>query len=171
MSTALFRAEHVSADDTGDDFQSVNASGYASEAFEAAQRIQSHGFSSNPPAGSHGIGLRLRGESDLAVMLGMVDPTSRGQYGKNLNPGDSVLYNADGSVWKMVGKSPNFVCPGTCTLTAQSFVFKCGSVTYTLDGNGLQQQGGFQKHNDHDVGATHLHTGVIQGGGLTGEPQ
>ncbi|WP_158810237.1 phage baseplate assembly protein [Beijerinckia sp. L45] len=168
--TSLFRIEHISADDTGD-IQTVTAYGHASEQLEGIIRVQPHGFSSNPPVGSHGMGLRLRGESDLAVALGLEDPTSRTSYAKGQNPGDCVLYNADGSVWKMVGKSPSFSCLQTCTLTATSFVFKCGGTTFTLSADGFVQTGGAQKHNDHDVGATHQHTDVTPGSSTSGPPQ
>ena len=167
MMTSLFRAEHIAADDTGD-IQTASAYGHASERLDAILRIQSHGFSSNPPVGSHGIGLRLRGESDLAVLLGLEHQDTRP---RNLGVGDSALYNADGSIWRMVGKNPTFDALGDVVLTAKSFTFKCGGVTMKLSGDGLALTGGSVTHNRHDIGATHQHTNTQPGGGLSGVPQ
>ena len=112
--------------------------------------------------------MRLRGESDLAVILGFEDPNTRQ---KKIGSGNAALYNADGSVWKMVGKSPSFSCGETCSLTAKTFVFTCGGVTMTLSGDGLAITGGRVTHNDHDIGATHMHTKTQPGAGLSGVPQ
>ncbi len=94
MTTALFRIEHVRTDDSGE-FQTVDALGYAGETLEAIHRVQHHGFASSAPLSSHGIGLRLRGASDLAVALGLEDPASRQ---KNLPVGAAVLYDSKGNV-------------------------------------------------------------------------
>lgn len=102
------------------------------------------------------------------LFLGFQDSTTRPQ---KIGAGNSALYNADGSIWKMVGKNPTFACAETCTLTAKSFVFKCGGVTWTLDGGGLRQTGGKVTHNGHDIGDTHQHKNTQPGAGLSGVPQ
>ena len=167
--TSLFRAEHISADDSGD-IQTVDAYGHASEQFQQVLRIQPHGFSSNPPAGSHGIGLRLRGESDVAVILGFEHPDKRP---KNLPEGESAFYNdASKVLLQTSGDDLNLTMPGTWTLKAKSFVFDVGGgVTLTLDSAGFHFAGGKVDHNGHDIGATHQHKDTQPGSGLSGVPQ
>ncbi len=165
--TSLFRAEVVSVDDTGD-IQTVTALGHAGEQIEGALHIQPHGFSTNPPVGSHGVGLRIRGESDLAVFLGFQDPTSRP---KKLPTGERAFYNAGSVLLQTSGDDLNLSQKGTFTLSIKSLVLKCGEVTVTIDGNGLAVTGGKVTHNGHDIGATHQHTQTQPGAGLSGEPQ
>ncbi len=165
--TSLFRAEVVSVDDTGD-IQTVNAMGHAGETFEGALHIQPHGFSTNPPVGSHGVGLRMRGESDLAVFLGFQDPTSRP---KKLPSGERAFYNNGSVMLQTAGDDLNLNQKGTFTLAIKSLVLKCGGVTVTIDGNGLAVTGGKVTHNNHDIGQTHQHTETQPGGGLSGVPQ
>lgn len=99
MSTALFRMEHIQADDTGP-IQTVHAYGHANERLEDIIRVQPHGFTSNPPVGSHGIGLALRGVRILAVALGMehVDKRLR-----KLDPGNTAVYDAGGNSSQYLG--------------------------------------------------------------------
>lgn len=166
--TSLFRAEHISADDSGD-IQTVNAYGHASEQFQEVLRIQPHGFSSNPPAGSHGIGLRLRGESDVAVILGFEHQDKRP---KNLPEGESAFYNdASKVLLQTSGDDLNLTMPGILTGTLKSLVVKTGDVTFTIDGNGVAITGGKVTHNGHDIGATHQHKDTQPGAGLSGVPQ
>ena len=166
-STSLFRAEVLSVDDTGD-IQTVNVLGHANEQLEGVLHLQPHGFSTNPPVGSHGIGLRLRGESDLAVMLAFQDPKSRP---KKLPSGERAFYNAGSVMLQTSVDDLNLSQKGTFTLTIKSLVLKCGGVTVTIDGNGLAVTGGKVTHNDHDIGATHQHTNTQPGNGLSGVPQ
>lgn len=90
----MFRSELQSLDDTGD-LQLAQLLGYAGEQLADVHRVQPFGFASNPPAGSHGIGLALRGTRDLAVTLGLEYPPVRQ---KNLAQGASVLYDQWGNV-------------------------------------------------------------------------
>jgi phage gp45-like len=95
---ALFRAELQQLDDTGP-LQLAKLLGYAGEQLTQVHRVQPFGLSSNPPAGAHGIGLRLRGSSDLAAVLGLELPSFRPL---NTEGGGTVVYDANGSVVSLV---------------------------------------------------------------------
>ena len=148
----------------------MNAYGHASEQFQDAIRPQTHGFYSNPPAGSHGVGLRMRGESDVAVFLGFEHQDYRVQ---NLPEGEAAFSNHRSKVvLQTSGDDLNHSQPGTYTLKAKSFVFDVGGgVTLTMDSAGFHFAGGKVDHNGHDIGATHQHKDTQPGGGLSGVPQ
>lgn len=95
-----FRAELGTLDDTGD-MQTVKATGYAGEEMSGVMRLQSHGFASNPPAGSHGIVMPLRGERILGAVLGLEHQDIRQ---KNLPTGTAVLYDASGNCIRAYGQ-------------------------------------------------------------------
>ena len=152
----VFRFQLGATDDKGD-LQTVSGRGHAGEELEGVHRVQHFGFHSNAPLGSHGIGLAPRGNRDLAVMLGIEHAGSRQ---RNTPVGSTAIYDANGGILSIVNKAFRVV-GDSCTL-----VF--GGSTFTFNGDGFAQTGGAQKHNDHDVGATHKHTGVMTGGGNTG---
>lgn len=45
-----------------------------------------------------------------------------------------------------------------------------GGTTFVFSGGGFVQNGGQQTHDGKNVGATHVHKGVVPGGGMSGEP-
>lgn len=90
------RGRIKSVDDSGDS-QSVTVDGFAGETFTKVLRAQPHGYSSNPPEGSVGYFLRL-GSSDRLVALGY---ETRGRP-RDLPSGVPALYNADGTIWKLL---------------------------------------------------------------------
>ncbi len=91
---AIRRGEIVETVDDGE-HQVATARGYADEVFRRAHRAQAFGFSSRPPAGSHGIALLGNGRPDQSVLIGFEHPTHRP---RSLGDGESVLYNAHGDV-------------------------------------------------------------------------
>ena len=95
-----FRTELGTLDDTGD-IQSVQVTGYAGEEMDKVMRVQPHGFASNPPAGSHGITIPLRGERILGAVLGL---EHQGARQKNLPTGTAVLYDDQGNCIRAYGK-------------------------------------------------------------------
>lgn len=97
--TSLFRLEHLRTDDSGD-IQRVDILGHANEQMDAAIRPQPHGFTSNPPKGSNGIGLRARGMSELPIILGLEHHEKRP---RKLKPGQSVVYDDKGNVSRYLG--------------------------------------------------------------------
>lgn len=90
------RGRIVSVDDSGEG-QRIKVKGFAGEEFSEVLRAQSHGVSSNPPPGAVGNFLRL-GSSDRLVALGFETPGRP----RDLPIGSTVLYNADGTVWKLL---------------------------------------------------------------------
>ena len=94
-----FRAELAAPLDDSGDLQLARVLGYAGQDLTGVHRIQPFGFSSNPPVGSHGIGLPLFGLPDLAVALGLEAPGFRP---RGLELGGTVLYDQNGSVVSLV---------------------------------------------------------------------
>lgn len=95
-SSTVTRGTIVSVDDSGP-WQKTTVRGFAGEEFSEVLRAQSHGFASNPPVGAVGIFLR-HGSSDRLTALGF---ETEGRA-KNLQPGVPALYNADGTIWKLL---------------------------------------------------------------------
>lgn len=119
--------------------------------------VQPFGLSAPPPAGAHLIGMNLGHSAEKLVAFG-------GEHGahkpKGVGGGNVALYNADGTIMKMIGKNAEFV--------GGSFTFKCGGVTMVLNGDGLTITGGHIQHQGKNVGSDHCH--VNSGGSGTGGP-
>lgn len=62
---------------------------------------------------------------------------------------------------------------GDCVMkqTGSGIEFSVGGTTFSFSAAGFQQTGGAVTHNDHDIGATHKHTEVEPGGGVSGPPE
>jgi len=58
----------------------------------------------------------------------------------------------------------------TVTIGSGKLTAEIGGTVFEFSAAGFAQAGGSQTHDDHDVGASHLHTGVVPGGGLSGPP-
>lgn len=95
-SSTITRGTLVAVDDSGP-WQKITVRGFAGEEFSEVLRAQSHGFASNPPVGATGTFLR-HGSSDRLTALGF---EAEGRA-KDLPPGASALYNADGTIWKLL---------------------------------------------------------------------
>lgn len=50
------------------------------------------------------------------------------------------------------------------------FYISVGGIEYQFTGSGFSQTGGTVEHNGKDIGDTHIHSGVVPGGGNTGTP-
>lgn len=95
-SSTVTRGTLVSLDDSGD-WQKTKVRGFKGEEFSDVLRAQSHGVSSNPPAGAVGNFMRL-GSSDRLFALGFETKDRP----RGLPAGATALYNADGTVWKLL---------------------------------------------------------------------
>jgi hypothetical protein len=95
-SSTITRGKIVEVDDSGP-WQKIKVRGFAGEEFSDVLRAQSHGESSNPPVGAVGNFLRL-GSSDRLVALGFETENRP----RDLPTGAKALYNADGTIWKLL---------------------------------------------------------------------
>lgn len=102
LASEITRGKITAVDDSGD-AQTIKAQGYAGEAFTGVRRSQPHGFSSHPPVGAVGEFARL-GSSDRVVALGFETPGRP----KNLPAGAVALYNADGTIMKLLPEKVDF---------------------------------------------------------------
>lgn len=84
-------------DDEG--IQRAIVKGYADETIKLAQRGQYFGLSSNPPPGSVGYASLVGGRPDQAMLMGVEHPAHRPT---SQQPGDTVLYDANGQFLKLV---------------------------------------------------------------------
>lgn len=89
---AITRVKLAGLDDSGE-HQVADFSGHKSESATRVLRLQQHGLTSNPPADAYGYALRM-GESDRMVALGFETKDRP----KNLPPGVTALYNAQGNI-------------------------------------------------------------------------
>ncbi len=94
----IFRFLADKIDDRGDQ-QLIKGRGHADDEFDRVHRVMPYGLSSNPPAGSHGIGLAPGGYNELLIALGVEDPKLRQ---RNLPTGATALYDSKGNVVSLV---------------------------------------------------------------------
>ena len=102
MGGRLFRVEHVEADDEGDQ-QTLTLYGLPNETLKKVPRVQHFGLSSNPPVGSHGMGLQFGGDDGgrlLNAALGLEHAPSRPRKQK---PGQTTLYDDKGNATRYLG--------------------------------------------------------------------
>lgn len=59
----------------------------------------------------------------------------------------------------------------TVVLSPNAIKATIGGVIYEFTGDGFVQTGGKQRHNDKNVGDTHIHGGVVRGGEKTDPPE
>ncbi|SFM76719.1 phage baseplate assembly protein domain-containing protein [Methylobacterium pseudosasicola] len=141
MGGRLFRIEHVEADDSGDQ-QTLTLYGLPNETLKKVPRIQSFGESSNPPVGSHGMGLQF-GSADggrlLNAALGLEHAPSRP---RNLKPGQKAVYDDKGNITRYLGDDgiwhdakdkPQKITGKTIEITgSDKVVVKVGDMTVTV---------------------------------------
>lgn len=131
----------------------AKVTGEVGEEFSEVMRVQQHGFSSNPPVGSHALGISQGGKRDVLFLVGgeMADrrPT-------DLAPGDSKLYNDDGC---------SVYCKGT------DIIITAPGITITINAAGIKVEGGARlEHDGKDFGKDHIHGGVLAGPDTTDVP-
>lgn len=143
-------------DDSGTE-NYLNLSGIPGYKPTKVMHVQPFGLSSPPPSGSHLIGLHLGHSAEKMVAFGGEHSDHKP---KSIGAGNVALYNADGTIMKMIGKNAEYV--------GSSFTFKCGGVTMVLNSDGLTITSGQVKHNDKNIGSDHYHTN--SGGSGNGGP-
>lgn len=88
------RFQIKSVDDSGD-IQLIDADGMTDESFTKIMRVYPHGFSSRSLPDSHMVAIGLGGRRDMLVALGGEHHEKRI---KDLEEGESVLYDSEGNV-------------------------------------------------------------------------
>lgn len=163
---ALHRFLVSKADDSGEE-NYLDLTGLAGHSPTKVLHIQPHGFSSVPMSDAHLIGLRMGLHDDMLVALGgekgSLKPTS-------LGAGNTAIYNADGSIMKLIGKNGAINADGDFAVTVKSFTIKCGGVTLSITNSGVAITGGTVTNDGHAIDKTHQH--LASGGtGIGGPPQ
>jgi phage gp45-like len=140
--------------------QFVSGRAMKGDGFTRIHRVEPHGFMSNPPAGSKGV--VLSPHPDQSYVLGLEHPSHRP---KDLPGGAVALYDASGNIIKMVMGDGVRV-----SLTGGTFEVSRGGCLLKVSSAGVDITGGYLKVNGVRVDETHIHTGVVPGGGNTGTP-
>jgi len=144
MGGRLFRVEHVEADDSGDQ-QTLTLYGQTNETLKKVPRVQHFGLSSNPPVGSHGMGLQFGGDDGgrlLNAALGLEHAASRP---RKQEPGQNTIYDASGNatryqgddgIWHDAGSRSQKITGKTITITGtDKVVVQVGNMTVTVTAN------------------------------------
>jgi phage baseplate assembly protein V len=90
-------------------------------------------------------------------------PSSSADEDIEAQRGTARLRTTDAAAFLECGGSSVKVEDGEVTISA-------GGVVWTLSGAGEATQGGAVTHDGHDIGKTHVNTGVVPGGGDSGPP-
>lgn len=126
-----------------------------------ATRQKEFGFTSKPPAGSHALVVMLAGSSDRAMVSGIDHP----DFGaRDLPEGGTELYDAHGNSVRLDSQGLTITAATSCTVRTQ------GGAQIVLTGNTIALTSATLTHNGKNIGATHVHTGVVPGGANTGVP-
>ncbi|MEM9734189.1 MAG: phage baseplate assembly protein V [Pseudomonadota bacterium] len=81
-----------------------------------------------------------------------------------------ALSNRENRPHRKAGERVDKMGDTTITQTQSGIYFANGGVTMTLSADGLDVSGGHIKHNGTVIDDTHVHTGVVPGGGLSDKP-
>lgn len=131
--------------------QRISGRGLHGERFDGPHsliRLQGHGLTSVPTSGSTGLAIFPWGDRGRGYLLGV---ESDGLRHKNQPTGSSVLYGANGEVVSLIQNKCRIV---SGDITMVGAVKIQGSITC----------------NGKDISDTHVHGGVVPGGGNTGVP-
>ncbi|WP_454067996.1 phage baseplate assembly protein domain-containing protein [Brucella anthropi] len=125
--------------------------------------MQPYGLATSAPEdGALAVAVAIGGNEDDIVLLPVGNPSAR--MG-GLKPGETALYNQHGD-GILVGAD------GTISIQAgASIVLKVGGVTVTVSPGGVDIDGGTVRNDGVVIDKTHIHIGVVPGGGTSGPPQ
>lgn len=157
-------ARRVTVKDIKDDGETQTASIEVADGIWRAEVeiLQQYGVSSSAPEdGAVGIALALGGDEGDIVLLPIANPSSR--MG-GLNKGDVGFYNKFGD--RIIIRAAG----GIEIQAAASLTQTVGGTTLTQSGDGFAFTGGTITHNGKNIGDTHIHGGVEEGGGFTAAP-
>ena len=117
--------------------------------------------------------------AQVAAALKVHTPPSKGQQFTSLSPGgDWQQAVALPLTWSDQNPSPsdkgdeNVLMFGNVRLTVKDDLteIKVGDVVVKVSGEGVAITGGKVTHDGRNIGSTHIHGGVVPGGGLTDVP-
>ncbi|MEL6784660.1 MAG: hypothetical protein AAFO61_09555 [Pseudomonadota bacterium] len=81
-----------------------------------------------------------------------------------------ALSNRESRPHRKPGERMDKMGDTTITQTQNAIIFTASGVAMTLSADGLDVIGGHIKHNGTTIDDTHVHTGVVPGGGLSDVP-
>ena len=116
----MIRVEITSVTDKGG-LQLVSGRTIAGEAIKDAVRVQGHGLSTNPPAGSVGIVAFMGGRRDMPMLIGIEHPDKRP---KSQISGGATLYDASGNALSTSKDGGSWTHSGTITIKAAKIVLE-----------------------------------------------
>ena len=124
--------------------------------------------------------------AQIAGALKVHTPPSKGQQFTALSPnGDWQQAVALPMTWSDRNTSPSSngnenvltygnvtatIKDGLCEVTSAAVTVKVGGVNVEVSDAGVAITGGKITHDDKNIGSTHIHSGVVPGGGLTDVP-
>lgn len=131
----------------------------ADETHEAAERIQPYGLSANPMPGADALVLRLGGNSDHPIIIGIDDRRARptGLAGGEVclyshQTGHRITLKADRSI-EIEGEI--VLVKATTKLRIEAPALECtGTITDNCDSGGLAMDTMRSRYNSHTHGAT-----------------
>ncbi|ANM05222.1 Mu-like prophage baseplate assembly related protein [Rhizobium phaseoli] len=147
-----------------DDGQTQTASVEVAEGVwrDDVEILQPYGFASHVPEdGALAIVLAVGSDEGDLVVLPVSNPSKRlgkldeGEIGAYNQHGDRFTISKDGTIEAQAGTSVRV---------------KVGGVTFVVSADGVDITGGHVKHNGKNIGATHVHGGVVVGGDDTDVP-
>lgn len=96
-----------------------------------------------------------------------------GLWIRKFQDGGQITYDRDSGEWLVEGMSKATVKVGDSTIVtdADTITLTAGGVTLKVSSAGVEITGGQVTHNGKNIGATHIHTNVATGAGVSGPPQ
>ena len=161
----------TSVDDAGDAqvlqiTQGASGTGFKDRVLDKIFRLSQFGIASVPPLDASVLMIHLNGDRSQTFVVATHHSSSRL---KNLQPGDSAVYDVRGAMIKLTAAGLEIDCAGkpaviknysTCTFEGDIHV--TGDVTSRSNGTSVSLNG------LRDAFHAHKHTGVTVGTGLTG---
>ncbi|MBD9445754.1 MULTISPECIES: phage baseplate assembly protein [unclassified Rhizobium] len=132
--------------------QFVTGRALKSDGYTNIHRIEPHGFSSMPVKGAKALLVAPNGDADQAFVFGGEHP---GLRPSDLPSGATAIYDSSGNIIKLIGSG---------------IVIQSGGVKMVISPDGVAITGGTITHNGKNIGDTHIHGGVVPGGGTTDVP-
>lgn len=166
--TGLLRRVFRRALNTSTPSQQVQIESLADEVHGDVEELQFYGFTSAPPAEvTEGLAAFVGGQSDHGVVLGWFDKIFRP---KNLLPGEVKLYSRFGQTVFLHAAGGVLITDAA----GSTYDMRAGVITLTPGAGTVQVVGSIHASGDITAGAislsTHVHGGVVAGGGNTAVP-